>query len=78
MGPDMFRIGLALPFLTTTPKGLTLKPGTGGVLKGPATNPFFTHVAIVSVRCLPYVPVLAALRVLTGGRGDFWNDSAPV
>ena len=67
---DMLRMGLAFPFLTTTPKGFILKPGTGGVSKGPATYPFLIHVAIVSVRIWPYVPVLAAFLVLIGGKGD--------
>ena len=54
-GPDMFSIGLILPFLVTTPNGLARKPGIGGLSKGPATNPFFIHVAIVSVKSSPFL-----------------------
>ena len=53
-GPDMLRIGLTFPFLTTTASGLALNPSIGAVSKGPATNPFLTHVAIVSVNVAPF------------------------
>ena len=77
MGPDMLRMGLIFPIFTITPKGLAWNPATGVQSKGPATNPFLTHVAIVSVSSCPWVKVLCAFTPFTGGSSLYWKASAP-
>ena len=73
----MLRMGRIFPFLTTTARGFARKPATGGVSKGPATNPFFTHVAIVSVSRAPFSAADSEFGQLIGGNLLFWYESAP-
>ena len=74
----MFRIGLTLPFLATAPKGFSLKPGSGGKSKGPATKPFLIQVATVSVRRAPCSIALFEFSVVMGGKTFLWYASAPI
>ena len=67
LGPDILRIGLTLPFLTTAASRFALNPANGGVSKGPATNPFLTHVAIVSVSKIPFSVADLELTEFNGG-----------
>ena len=57
---------------------LALKFGRGGVSKGPATNFFAIHTAIVSVTSSPCC--VAAFEFFTWQlpRGLFWNAGPPV
>jgi hypothetical protein len=54
-GLDMSRTNLTLSFWLIAQMLLALKCGKGGDMKGPASMPAFTHVAMLSVISSPWV-----------------------
>jgi hypothetical protein len=77
-GRETFIQILVLDGCGTARMELALKPGSGGVENGPATNFFSTQDAIVSVTLAPNRKAFFEFFTQQPGRGRVWKAGAPL
>jgi hypothetical protein len=78
-GEDRLRMGLTLVFWTTAVNGLERNFLNGGLLNGPATNPFRIQSANASVIWAPFsVADLAFFSIIPGKSWESFTRSFPL
>ena len=76
-GPLKFMTARILPGCSMANIELQRKPASGGAVNGPATYPFFTHEATVSVNSFPWIETEGEFFSVIAGRFSDSGASAP-
>jgi hypothetical protein len=78
VGRETFKHTLVFPGCGTASREPERKFFTGGVLKGPATNIFYTQDARTSVTAGPKAKAALEFFIAHAGRCLLWNAGTPV
>jgi hypothetical protein len=76
-GPLRFMTARILPGCSIANIELQRKPASGGAVNGPATYPFFTHEATVSVNSFPWIETEGEFFSVIAGKFSDNGASAP-